>query len=318
MRVLSIDGGGVRGAAVAAYLVELEAALPEGESILSFFDAFAGTSTGALIVGALVYGKLTAIEICDSLYSLENIRRVMPPSMMDLLFGIVQTEAEYDGIGKRQVIDDHVSSEVNLCDTEKKVVITWTDIDRERPRLSVSWDKTGKVKVRDVVDASSAAPGYFPYVEFEGYDGELVRGVDGALFANNPTDLVTLKLMECCDPDTPMQILSIGTGYVQGTWKGDKIHQNAGGIPWLVTGNLMGLIFDTPKEMVDYRMKTMADTFPIKYVRVHGPVENDSLDDTCDKNIESLKSRGKRVWWPLTQERVHSEIISCYSQDKEE
>jgi len=46
-RILSIDGGGVKGIVPAAFLVQLEEAL--GESITHFFDLIAGTSTGGII-----------------------------------------------------------------------------------------------------------------------------------------------------------------------------------------------------------------------------------------------------------------------------
>ena len=46
-RILSIDGGGIKGVVPAAFLAQLEEAL--GESITHFFDLIAGTSTGGII-----------------------------------------------------------------------------------------------------------------------------------------------------------------------------------------------------------------------------------------------------------------------------
>jgi uncharacterized protein len=47
-RILSIDGGGIRGIFPAAVLADLEAALGTGNSIVDHFDLVARTSTGGI------------------------------------------------------------------------------------------------------------------------------------------------------------------------------------------------------------------------------------------------------------------------------
>src|ERR1700733_8356620 len=48
-RILSIDGGGIRGIFPAAVLAELERRFTGGRSIASCFDLVAGTSTGGIL-----------------------------------------------------------------------------------------------------------------------------------------------------------------------------------------------------------------------------------------------------------------------------
>ena len=48
-RILSIDGGGIRGIFPAAVLANFEAALSPGASIADHFDLASGTSTGGII-----------------------------------------------------------------------------------------------------------------------------------------------------------------------------------------------------------------------------------------------------------------------------
>ena len=59
-RVLSLDGGGVRGAATIAFLERLEAQISEIEGrptlLAEWFDLIGGTSTGAIIAAALSLG----------------------------------------------------------------------------------------------------------------------------------------------------------------------------------------------------------------------------------------------------------------------
>ena len=51
MKVLSIDGGGIRGLIPAVVLAELEGRT--GRRIAELFDLVAGTSTGGILAGAL-------------------------------------------------------------------------------------------------------------------------------------------------------------------------------------------------------------------------------------------------------------------------
>lgn len=59
-RVLSLDGGGVRGAVIIAFLEEIERQIAaiEGRKVrlCDWFDPIGGTSTGAIIVGGLALG----------------------------------------------------------------------------------------------------------------------------------------------------------------------------------------------------------------------------------------------------------------------
>ena len=63
-RILALDGGGVRGALTVAFLERIEALLSEreGKDVLlgDYFDLVGGTSTGAVIAGALALGHRTA------------------------------------------------------------------------------------------------------------------------------------------------------------------------------------------------------------------------------------------------------------------
>jgi patatin-like phospholipase/acyl hydrolase len=61
-KILSIDGGGIKGVFPAAFLADIETTLPQGVS--SYFDLIVGTSTGGIIALGLGLG-LTAAQILD-------------------------------------------------------------------------------------------------------------------------------------------------------------------------------------------------------------------------------------------------------------
>jgi patatin-like phospholipase/acyl hydrolase len=48
-RILSLDGGGIRGIYAATMLARVEAKITKGEPIADYFDTIAGTSTGGVI-----------------------------------------------------------------------------------------------------------------------------------------------------------------------------------------------------------------------------------------------------------------------------
>ena len=57
-RILSLDGGGIRGLISALILKEVEKELKEkGKSLLEHFDMIAGTSTGSLLAAGVAIGK---------------------------------------------------------------------------------------------------------------------------------------------------------------------------------------------------------------------------------------------------------------------
>src|SRR5947208_6520843 len=89
-RILTIDGGGIKGVFPAAFLAELEDRL--GEPIVDYFDLIAGTSTGGIIALSLGLG-LTAREILQ-LYE-KNARRIFPQSRSFSFQGMGIFRAKY-------------------------------------------------------------------------------------------------------------------------------------------------------------------------------------------------------------------------------
>ena len=84
-RILSIDGGGIRGIFPAAFLSGLEQRYLGGSSITQYFDLIAGTSTGGIIALGLAAG-FRATEMSD-LY-VERGCEIFPPLPQNL-FGRV-------------------------------------------------------------------------------------------------------------------------------------------------------------------------------------------------------------------------------------
>lgn len=306
MRVLCVDGGGVRGAAAAAALAELESELlaERGMGLYEAFDMFAGTSTGALIVAAIVYARMPASEIRDKVYRQTNMAHAMPTSIADLLFGVAQFQPKYDGKGKRDLIDEYTEATMKLGDTDKKVLFTAFDVSTGKPDIIKSWDTEDQnLNLRQVLDECTAAPGYFPIVTTDGR-----RFADGAIFANNPTDCAFAEALKSCDnSQTIVRVLSVGTGKHETTVH-KEVKDHIGGLQWVGQYGLLDTVYTTPQDLVDYRMNVFATATKSGYVRVNGTLKQMAMDDTCDQNIITLKDRGAR-WYHEKKDEIWREII---------
>jgi patatin-like phospholipase/acyl hydrolase len=167
-RILSIDGGGVRGALAARILARLEAAVPDliGQTAL-----LAGTSTGAIIALGLANG-LTPSELVD-LYR-QNSGQIFHASLLhDFgdLWGLIG--AKYSGKDRWQGLYP-TFGETRLGQLTKKVLVAAFDlggkpdsngVQQWRARFFHNFDgptSSANEKAMDVIMRSSAAPTYFP------------------------------------------------------------------------------------------------------------------------------------------------------------
>jgi hypothetical protein len=108
-RILALDGGGVRGALTVALLERIEALLSEhyGRDILlgDHFDLVGGTSTGAIIAGALALGYRTA-QVKDFYL------RLAPFAFKRQRWSIPLLQAKFDTRGLRKQIEEVVGNRV--------------------------------------------------------------------------------------------------------------------------------------------------------------------------------------------------------------
>ncbi len=298
-RILCIDGGGVRGAAAIAFLDKLDQALvATGSSLRDRFDMFVGTSSGAMIIAGLIYGGLTPEEIKDKFFSYRVCKQVFPPSTRDDVFGVMQLRPKYDGKGKRTLLERHLPPHTRLNDTIKDVAITGYDVDRQECLVMRNWHREyAHMLARDAVDISTAAPAYFPLVRSSS-TGQHIRGIDGGVFANNPTDIAYSLALQRYGPDTDIRVLSVGTGLHQEHEPDTeaKIPDNSGGIQWMVEGRLMNIVYDAPQNQVHNRMEMFTSALGHRYIRVNGPVTSTGIDNVERANLIALKATGVS-WW---------------------
>ena len=231
-RILSLDGGGVRGAITVAFLERIEAVLSEREGrdirLCDYFDLIGGTSTGAVIAGALALG-----------YSIAEVKdfylRLAPRVFRKSFWRIALWQAKFDSHALQAEIEAVVGTRnldtldllTGLCVVTKRMDTGSPWIVANNPRTRF-WDTPADgsfignrhFRLSNLVRASTAAPSFFDPELLQIVEGKL-QGlfVDGAVTPHNNPALAlflmtTLKPFGLCWPSGPDRLLiaSIGTG----------------------------------------------------------------------------------------------------------
>jgi uncharacterized protein len=235
IRVLSIDGGGIRGVIPARVLARLEAIAKR--PICELFDVIVGTSIGGIAAMALALrreGGLpdSAAEIGD--FYARHGPEIFPTSEVSFprtredlheLIGRVGMQAAMFGSNpelgnaryspaplERALLEQF--GDARLTDATLPVVITSYDVTNGRPVLFRS--TRDNLLMRDVARATSAAPTVFPPMRITAPDGAEHVYIDGGVFANNPAMIGYTEAMELADwrgiRVKSVVLVSVGTG----------------------------------------------------------------------------------------------------------
>lgn len=211
-RILSIDGGGIRGIFPASVLAELEARYLGGAAIGPYFDLIVGSSTGGIIAIGLG-ASLSAADILP-LYR-DDGRDIFPSpdSPTDWLKSKRRwLMRKYDRdkleerlrmiLGAKTLGDSSSRLCIPSCDGTHGDI--WVFKTPHHPDFRKDRDKS----LVEVALATSAAPTYFRPLEQGGY-----RLLDGGVWANNP---IMVGLVEALSsfavPREQIRIFSIGCG----------------------------------------------------------------------------------------------------------
>lgn len=190
-KVLTIDGGGVRGIVPALILVEIERRM--GRPAHQLFDVIAGTSTGAFI-GALAtrnsstHTPASANEIvelyrseADQFFKKRLLRWLSPP--------------KYQGKSVETVLKKHLG-DAELANTATRFIAPVYALRDERPRVHYFSTLAAKQVAGDnhlmwqVVRGATAAPTYFLPFDVPAINGPIhTTVIDGGVYANNPAML---------------------------------------------------------------------------------------------------------------------------------
>ncbi|GAB2516655.1 patatin-like phospholipase family protein [Lysobacter humi (ex Lee et al. 2017)] len=291
-RILSLDGGGIRGLVTCRWLAGIDAALAAAgrREIPTSFDLLAGSSTGGLIACGLALGRPPG-ELAE-LYR-QRRHDIFPGMARRLwsratrLFGAGPSAPRYDGRGLERVLAD-VFGDARLGDLRVPTLVTSYDTISRKPVVFKSFKaEHAGLRVRDVCRATSAAPTYFPAhpMRVEGVDCALI---DGGIVANNPTACAIAEALRkdpAVDRTQDLVVASVGSG--------ERVRpidlasaREWGALEWAIP--MIDVLFDGNAESVDYIARHVVGD---GYFRLQAPltVGLDDLDDVSDTNLEALE-----------------------------
>ncbi|MGH2945768.1 MAG: patatin-like phospholipase family protein [Solirubrobacteraceae bacterium] len=276
MKVLAIDGGGIRGLIPALVLAEIERRT--GRRIGELVDLIAGTSTGAIIACAVAKPRPMAAERIADLY-VEEGPRIFDRSLLKRI-----TSAEgllderYDSKGLVAALERYLGS-ARLADASPPVLLTAYDLERRRAvYLRSSSDDASMV---DAAHASAAAPTYFEPVRIGG-----ATLVDGGVFAINPA------MCGYAEVDGALELLlSLGTGEHTRSLPYEDV-RGWGKVEW--ARPIIDVVFDGIADAVDEQLTALLDDL---YVRLQTPLDeaSDDLDDASEENLSALRREAERL-----------------------
>ncbi len=291
VKVLSIDGGGIRGIIPVMVLAEIEK--KTGKRIATMFDLMAGNSAGGIVtLGLNVKGqngkpKFSANKISD--FFTKDGPVIFKKSLWKKFrsgFGII--DEKYDHEPLVTVLKTYMG-ETKLKSSVTNTLISTYDIFNRHPQFFKSWSSSySNHKMREIARATSAAPTYFEPIKLK-VKGKNAVLVDGGVFVNNPAvsayaEAIRLQ-QEGKLPKKPILLVSLGTGEL--TRKiSYKEAKDWGLVEWVRP--VLDVVFDGVSDAVDYQLDLILGKEKFYRFQTRLVEGFDDFDDASNTNIKTL------------------------------
>jgi patatin-like phospholipase/acyl hydrolase len=320
IRILSVDGGGIRGIIPGTILAQLEKILNKldgtNKKIGEYFDMIAGTSTGGIL--ACLYlmpdgnggAKYAAAEALDLYLTKGHI--IFDRTFMEKILsagGIIRQK--YDDEPIYELLTEYFGDETIANFIRPSLITSYEITDRKAvffTSANAREEAMNNFFIRDAARATSAAPTYFPPARICSMIGENFTLVDGGMFANNPalcayaearktkfSELLNDKDKKDKPTAADMVIVSLGTGSVKKSYHYDDF-KNAGEIKWLEP--VIDILMSGNSETVAYQLTQMYLTldpqFQKNYYRLEPGLKEacSEMDIATEENIGNLYQAG--------------------------
>lgn len=317
IKILSIDGGGIRGIIPGTILNEIEKRLQKklgdpNARLADHFDLIAGTSTG----GILTCGMLIPNEEGKAKYSMQEVVDIYLENGSKI-FDLDLSQKLRSGLGvldekySNQALKDSLKEkfgDVWLKDLIKPCLIPAYDTNRRQAKFfnqaDAKRESARNFLVREVAQATGAAPTYFEAANIASELSVPYPLIDGGVFANNPSMCAYAEARTMNFPDkgiekpgaAEMFMISIGTGSVNRSYPHDKV-KDYGLAQWIKP--LIEIMMSANSETVHYQLRLMFDTVVNSgsnpdYMRMEPALLNASpeMDDSSAENMNHLKEAG--------------------------
>jgi len=291
IKILSIDGGGIRGIIPAIILAELQKRLG---ALHNIFDLISGTSTGGIIALGLGTrcnnGQPYSPDELVSLY-VQNGATIFKKSIFFLLKNALGPKYSPDGL---EATLGKFFGAAEFSTALTPLLISSYDLQGQLPFFFKSHRIAANPNYNwpcvSIARATSAAPTFFPPLH-------LVRGtadydlVDGGVFVNNPSMAAYAEARYLyganAEAGAPFIIVSVGTGDRQ-----DRIAYSSAR-KWGLLGwakQIVPVFMDSVSEAVDYELQNMPGCSYSRFQVENLPQDANDMDNVAPENLANLQS----------------------------
>lgn len=315
IKILSIDGGGIRGLIPAKVLAELEEKLQEAESgkeLHEHFDLICGTSTGAILAIAIALG-IPAADLVK--FYKDNALLIFPKWYLKILPRKIRVfiTSIYSNRKLRKKLKEVYAAANNgvdplLGDLKTNVCIPVFNgndgqINVLKTKHNEEYMRDYKLPAYEVALSSASAPIYFPPHTFS-FSNEYgnwvnVNMIDGGIFANNPSLIGVLEATDKMGYDfADVHLLSLGTGkgkhIVKSSWRPKDIWY------WLFPNpRLLDIILDSQAQITEQYLNFLKRVagkgqYSFEYLRIQHDLGGDTIELNASdkKSLQRLESIG--------------------------
>ncbi len=283
-RVLSIDGGGVRGIIPLTILKHVEEIT--GRRIADMFDLIVGTSAGGIAALALAHPKqYSAKEVLDHYYTLSRrVFRADPWHKVTSLGGATGPRYHYSRLKDNL---DKVYLNTLMAECATPTMVTAYNIHKRQTLFLKSW-KDGWCGMSEAGLATSAAPTYFRPLKLT----RKLVAIDGGVCVNNPAMCAYAEARKLWPEEQDVRLLSIGTGQSTRRIPYDDA-KDWGVVGWM--GCLLNIIGDGESDAVNYQLENILGKD--KYLRLQTQLDiaNDDMDDASNANLQALNKEALNI-----------------------
>lgn len=309
VRILTIDGGGIRGIIPAVILNYIEEQLQKktnnsNATLADYFDMIAGTSTGGILTTLYLLPALDGDTKNSRYFAKEAVNFykeygsiIFKKKRLSKVFSAIYTEKGLESVLKEKVGD------VKLSEVLKPCLITAYDISSRNAIFFTSPEAKNSTQkdyyMRDISRATSAAPTYFNPAKIKSMSGKTAYLIDGGMYANDPTMSAIVEARKnnfpnCNNPNfEDIYVVSIGTGKVKKNYDYDKVVK-WGLLQWI--SPIIDIMMSSSAEVISYQAEKLFDAAKCNdsYVRIEPDLcmANTEMDDVSDKNIFNLENAG--------------------------
>ena len=317
IRILSIDGGGIRGVLPATFLSVLEEKLQEKSGnknlrLADCFDLIAGTSTGGLLTcmyltpddNNAIIPKYTARQALEFYFGYGD--SAFTPNKEEGFH-------KYSPAGLEAGLNSFFGN-LQLSQLIKPCCITAYDMLHCEPYLFFSHraisDPRANYYVKDIARATSALPGIFPPATISSLADTKRTFIDGSIFAYNPSLQAYIRAKTIFPNAENFMLFSLGTGLPATSYSSAQL-EDTSEKNWARL--LADVSFSAHSDTVHFQLE---EVFKGKkgstYIRLQPSLNglNKEMDNVSHDNIHALYKAG--LEFVSSNEKTLTEIVNMH------